>query len=121
MSTAQVARRAWSVVYGVFHGLVFPVWRGMRPRPRPGSHVPAGPLSRIYMGAGRIGGTKPEELVGAITTLAGIRDDQVGAIEIADRFSIVELPESLVDRVVHAMRKARLNGRKMAVRRFIDK
>jgi ATP-dependent RNA helicase DeaD len=85
---------------------------------RPG---PTGPLSRIYMGAGRIGGTRPEELVGAITTLAGIRDDQVGAIEIADRFSVVELPESLIARVVHAMRKARLNGRKMAVRRFIEK
>jgi ATP-dependent RNA helicase DeaD len=82
---------------------------------------PAGPLARIYMGAGRIGGTRPEDLVGAITTLAGISDDQVGAIEIADRFSIVELPESLIDRVVHAMRKARLNGRKMAVRRFIEK
>jgi ATP-dependent RNA helicase DeaD len=81
---------------------------------------PAGPLSRIYMGAGRIGGTRPEELVGAITTLAGIRDDQVGAIEIADRFSVIELPESLIDRVVYAMRKARLNGRKMAVRRFVE-
>jgi ATP-dependent RNA helicase DeaD len=73
------------------------------------------------MGAGKIGGIGPGDLVGAITHEAGITGAQIGAINITDRFSVVEIPEPLVDRVVHAMRKLRLNGRKVAVRRFVEK
>jgi ATP-dependent RNA helicase DeaD len=97
------------------HGRPHGGGRGDRPR------GPTGPLARVYMGAGRIGGIRPGDLVGAITGEAGITGDQIGAIEIADRFSVVELPEALVDRVIQAMRKTRINGRKVAVRRFIEK
>jgi ATP-dependent RNA helicase DeaD len=72
------------------------------------------------MGAGRAGGIRPGDLVGAITNEAGITGDQIGAIDIADRFAVVELPEALVDRVIQAMRKTRINGRKVPVRRFVE-
>jgi ATP-dependent RNA helicase DeaD len=79
-----------------------------------------GPIGRIYMGAGKIGGFRAEDLIGAITTSSGIREDQVGMVDMSERFSVVEIPEALLERVVHSMRKARINGRKMAVRRFND-
>ena len=45
----------------------------------------------------------------------------IGAIEIGERFSVVELQEDVVERVLDAMRKTRINGRKVPVRRFIEK
>jgi ATP-dependent RNA helicase DeaD len=81
---------------------------------------PEGPLARIYMGVGRIGGVRAGDLVGAISNEAGIPGNQIGAIDISDRFAVVELPEALVDRVIQAMRKTRINGRKVPVRRFVE-
>ena len=48
----------------------------------------------MYMGAGRIGGIRPGDLVGAITHEAGLTGAQIGAIDISDRFSVVEVPEA---------------------------
>jgi ATP-dependent RNA helicase DeaD len=41
----------------------------------------------------------------------------LGAIEIADRFSLVEVPEDRVDDIVTALRKAKLRGQKVMVKR----
>ena len=60
-------------------------------------------MARIYVGAGRTAGIQPQNLVGAITG-GGIKGSVIGAIEISDRFSIVELPESMVGEVLGAMR-----------------
>ncbi|HEX5631956.1 MAG TPA: DbpA RNA binding domain-containing protein, partial [Gemmatimonadales bacterium] len=47
----------------------------------------------------------------------GIDAGVIGTIEVADRYSIVELPEDLVDRVVTALRKTTIKGKKQTVRR----
>ena len=44
----------------------------------------------------------------------------LGAIEIADRFSLVEVPEERADAIVAAMSAATLRGRKVRVRRDRD-
>ena len=80
-----------------------------------------GRTARIYVGAGRLAGIQPKSLVGAITGESGITGKQIGAIEIADRFSIVELAEEVVDDVVQAMRTALIRGKKVPVRRFVEK
>ena len=77
-------------------------------------------IARIFIGAGRQAGIRPADLVGAITGETGIASSQLGAIEIADRFSLVELPEESVDEIVTAMRQAKLRGRKVLVRRDRD-
>ncbi len=82
---------------------------------------PAEPVARIYMGTGRQGGIRPQDLVAAITGQSGIPAGDIGTIEIADRFSVVELPERVIDPVLHAMRNSRINGRKVPVRRFVEK
>ena len=75
----------------------------------------------MYVGAGRVGGIGPRDLVAAITGQSGIHADEIGAIEIGDRFSVVELPERVIEPVLHAMRHSRINGRKVPVRRFVEK
>jgi ATP-dependent RNA helicase DeaD len=55
--------------------------------------------------------------VGAIVNEAGVDAGAIGAIEIADRYSTVELPEELVDRVVRALRATTVKGKKQTVRR----
>jgi ATP-dependent RNA helicase DeaD len=55
--------------------------------------------------------------VGAITGEAGIRGSEIGAIQIGDRFSIVEVAEEVADAVIDAMRGSKLKGRKVTVRR----
>jgi ATP-dependent RNA helicase DeaD len=72
---------------------------------------------RLFIGAGREAGIRPGDLVGAITGEAGIASRDLGAIEIADRFSLIDVPESRAEEIVAALRATTLRGKKVAVRR----
>ena len=72
---------------------------------------------RLFVGAGRNAGIRPADLVGAITNEAGVGSSELGAIEIADRFSLVEVPAAVADQIVTALRKSTLRGQKVQVRR----
>jgi ATP-dependent RNA helicase DeaD len=76
--------------------------------------------ARLFIGAGRQAGIRPGDLVGAITNEAGVRSADLGAIQITDRFSIVEVPEDRADEIVAAMRRTTLRGQKVLVRRDRD-
>ena len=76
-----------------------------------------GPVVRLFIGAGRQAGIRPGDLVGAITGEAGVESGSLGAIEIADRFSLVEVPDALADDIVSALRSSSLRGKKVTVRR----
>jgi ATP-dependent RNA helicase DeaD len=99
----------------------------MRPRPlKPARgrlpRDPSGPegdqgMIRLFVGAGRRAGIRPGDLVGAITGEAGIESRSIGAIEISDGFSLVEVPETMADDVIEALRATKLRGLKVTVRR----
>ena len=72
---------------------------------------------RLFIGAGREAGIRPGDLVGAITGEAGITSRELGAIEIAGRFSLIDVPESRADAIVAALRATTLRGKKVTVRR----
>jgi ATP-dependent RNA helicase DeaD len=74
-------------------------------------------MTRLFVGAGRTAGIRPQDLVGAIANEAGLSGREIGAIEIADRFSLVEVPEAAADRVVSALRGSTIKGKKTTVRR----
>ncbi len=76
-----------------------------------------GPIVRLFVGAGRLAGVRPNDLVGAFTGEAGVPSRALGAIDIADKFSLVEVPEALADRIILAMRSATIRGKKVQVRR----
>jgi ATP-dependent RNA helicase DeaD len=76
-----------------------------------------GRTARLFVGAGRSSGVRPQDLVGAIAGESFLSGKDIGAIEIADRFSLVEVPESAADDVVTALRQVSIKGRKTTVRR----
>jgi ATP-dependent RNA helicase DeaD len=72
---------------------------------------------RLFIGAGRNEGIRPGDLVGAITGEADVPSRSLGAIEIADKFSFVEVPEALADRIIAALKATKIRGQKVNVRR----
>jgi ATP-dependent RNA helicase DeaD len=73
--------------------------------------------TRLFVGTGRSSGVRPEDLVGVIARRAHLSGREIGAIEIADRFSLVEVPETAADDVIAALRQVSIKGRKATVRR----
>ncbi|MEU7901313.1 DEAD/DEAH box helicase [Actinoplanes sp. NPDC049118] len=88
---------------------------GRRPERRGG---PSGAgVARLFFGIGRRAGLRPQDLVGAIAGESGLSARDIGAIQITDRFSLVEVPEAAADMVIAALQKATIRGRKPGVRR----
>ena len=76
-----------------------------------------GGMAKLYINAGRDASLRPQDLVGAIANEAGVAGALIGAIQIADRFSIVEVPEELAEQVISAIGRTKLRGKKVRVRR----
>ncbi|MFV2103275.1 DEAD/DEAH box helicase [Micromonospora sp. LOL_024] len=89
-----------------------------------GERRPARPrasgTTQVFIGLGRRAGVRPQDLVGAITGETGIRGRDIGSIEIADRFSLVEVPNSVADEIIAGLRGSTIKGRKATVRRDRD-
>ncbi|MCO5994216.1 DEAD/DEAH box helicase [Actinoallomurus rhizosphaericola] len=81
---------------------------------------PAQGMTRLFVGAGRSAGIRPQDLVGAIAGESRLAGRDIGTIEIADRFSLVEIPEGAADDVIKALRRTTIKGRKPTVRRERD-
>jgi ATP-dependent RNA helicase DeaD len=89
---------------------------------RPGRRVRGGDgTTRLYLGGGREAGIRPADIVGAITNEVGIGGQAIGAIEIADRYALVEVPEEMADEIVRALNAASIRGRRLPVRRERDR
>jgi len=92
---------------------------------REGGHVPGerggaardGDMVRLFVGAGRRAGVRPGDLVGAITGESGLEGRSIGAIEINDAFSLVEVPADRADDIVVALRGTKIRGLKPPIRR----
>ena len=96
---------------------------GARPRGGPGRRGDAGPpagATRLFVSAGRRAGMRPQDLVGAITGESRLSGRDIGAIDVADGFSLVDVPERAADDVVRALRSAKIRGRDVTVRRDRD-
>jgi ATP-dependent RNA helicase DeaD len=101
--------------------LALPDDRGRRPKTanrgqRRGRPAVAA-TTRLFVGTGRSSGVQPKDLVGVIARKSYLSGQDIGAIEIADRFSLVEVPETAADDVVAALRQVSIKGRKTTIRR----
>jgi ATP-dependent RNA helicase DeaD len=85
--------------------------------PEAAEEAAAGPMTALFVGAGRSRGIRPGDLVGAITNEAGLTARQLGKITIAAHHALVEVPDALVDRVIRALRGTTLRGQPVEVRR----
>ena len=87
-------------------------------RPRRGrARGEAQGVARVYIALGRKSGVRPGDLVGAIANEAGLDSRDIGAIEIADRFALVEVPDDAADHVIRALRSTTIRGKKVMARR----
>lgn len=48
-------------------------------------------MTRLFIGAGRMSGVRPGDIVGAIANEANVSSRQIGAIDISDRFTLAEV------------------------------
>jgi len=74
-------------------------------------------VTRLFVGIGRRAGLRPQDLVGAIAGESGLNSREIGAIQITDRFSLVEVPDSAADVVIKALSRSTIRGRRPTVRR----
>ncbi|MEV4704374.1 DEAD/DEAH box helicase [Actinoplanes sp. NPDC049316] len=84
---------------------------------RPGARASDAGVTRLFFGIGRRAGLRPQDLVGAIAGESGLSAREIGAIQITDRFSLVEVPEPAADMVIAAMQRSTIRGRRPTVRR----
>ena len=89
--------------------------RSERPR-REFNAAPEPGMTRLFIGAGRMSGIRPGDIVGAIANEANVNSRAIGAIEIADRFTLVEVDSGIAEQVVEAMQGVRFKGRPVTVR-----
>lgn len=82
-----------------------------------GHKPPASDMARLFVSAGRAAGIRPKDLVGAIAGESSVAGREIGAIEITQNFSLVEVPASKADEVIASLRSSTIKGRKATVRR----
>lgn len=94
--------------------------RGAAERPfgRPGRPGRSAGMVKLQFGAGRTSGIRPGDLVGAIANEAGLKSNMIGAIEVTDRFSLVEVPEELAQEIIGKLGRTRVKGQKVPVRLY---
>ena len=94
--------------------------RGDGEKPRRSKREPIasdGNVVRLYVGAGRKANVRPADLVGAIVNEAGVDPRAIGAIQITDRFSLVEVPDEIADGIIDTLRGTTIKGKRVPVRR----
>ena len=94
---------------------------GRRPDQRPAGRSQARAMSgggwaTLFVGGGRRMGLRPTDLVGAITGETGLPGSSIGAIQIADSHSLVEVPEAEADHIARVLGSTKVRGRRLEVR-----
>ena len=91
-----------------------------RPFSPPGRGGRTPGMAKVYIGAGREAGIRAGDLVGAIANEAGLNSSSIGAVEIMDRFSLVEVPEVMAREIIETLSRTRIKGQKVGVRLFLE-
>jgi ATP-dependent RNA helicase DeaD len=73
-------------------------------------------MVRLFIDAGSRGGVRPADIVGAIAAEAGIPGTAIGAVDIYDRFTFVEIPAQYKDQVLERMRSATIRNRPVRIK-----
>lgn len=72
-------------------------------------------MTRFYMNIGKNHKVTPRDILGAVAGECGIRGKEVGAIDLFDKYSFVEIPSRYKDVVLDAMNKTKIKGKKIIV------
>ena len=67
-------------------------------------------MVRLFIDVGRNGGVGPSDVVGAIANEGGVPGKEIGAIDVHDRFTLVDLPAEYVEQVLRRMKGSRIRN-----------
>jgi ATP-dependent RNA helicase DeaD len=70
---------------------------------------------RLFMTVGKIDKIKVGDIVKSISAEAGIPARKIGNIALFDKFSFVEVPANLADKVIMAINNSMMKGRKVRI------
>jgi ATP-dependent RNA helicase DeaD len=72
-------------------------------------------MVRLFLNAGRVDRVRPADIVGAIANETNLPGRAIGVIDIYDEFSFVEVPREAANRVVSALSRTTLRGKRLNV------
>jgi len=72
-------------------------------------------MTRLFINVGRNQGIRPQDVVGAIANEAKIPGRSIGAIDILDAYTFVDVPSDMAQRVIDALSAASVKGRSVNV------
>jgi ATP-dependent RNA helicase DeaD len=73
-------------------------------------------MVRFFIDAGRRNGVRPGDIVGAIANEAGVPGQAIGAIDIYDRFTFVDVPGQYREQVLAGMTGVAIRNREVNIR-----
>ncbi|HLM61320.1 MAG TPA: DEAD/DEAH box helicase [Pyrinomonadaceae bacterium] len=73
-------------------------------------------MARLFVDVGRSHRISPADIVGAIANEGGVPGKAIGAIDIYDRFTFVDVPSEYVQNVLAAMSNTRIRGQNANIR-----
>jgi ATP-dependent RNA helicase DeaD len=89
-----------------------------RPRREPaGSRAPETGMETFRIEVGHAHGVQPGNIVGAIANEADLESRYIGRIDIRDDYSLVDLPEGMPREVLEHLKKVRVAGQALRMRR----
>ena len=88
------------------------------PRPREiGTRAPEVGMESFRIEVGHSHGVKPANIVGAIANEADLESRYIGRIDIRDDFSLVDLPEGMPRELLEHLKRVRVAGQQLRMRR----
>jgi len=94
--------------------------RERKPKVPRGNRKPEEGMQRFRIEVGHVHGAKPGNIVGAIANEANINSKHIGAIEIYDNFSTVDLPEGMPKETRDTLQGTRVAGQRLNIREWSD-
>ena len=73
-------------------------------------------MVQLYINIGRRQGINPGDIVGAIANEADIPGRAIGAIDVNDSYTLVDIPSEFVERVLVNMNRSQIRGKDMNIR-----
>ncbi|MCU0354119.1 MAG: DEAD/DEAH box helicase [Cytophagales bacterium] len=70
-------------------------------------------MVRLFVNVGRMDRVRPNDIVGALTGETGVAFDNIGHIDIYDKYSFVEVKKQDVNRVIEGMENNTIKGRQV--------
>jgi ATP-dependent RNA helicase DeaD len=71
---------------------------------------PSGDMVKVFINAGKDRGVMVRDILGAITGESGVRGEKIGRIDLFDKYTFVQIDESVVDDVIRSIKGKKIKG-----------